>query len=576
MSTLLIRIKRVFPILSLFESYTKNDFKSDLNAGLAVGVMLIPQGMAYAVLAGLPPVYGLYAALVPIIIYGLMGTSKQLAIGPVAMISLLIIAGVGAFADAGTEKFIMLAILTAFGVGVTQFLMGIFRMGFLINFLSHPVLSGFTSAAAVIIAVSQLPNLLGLSLPSTSFILHTFINIVNNISDIHTQTAIMGMLSIMILLLLKSWKGAFPSALFVVLIGIVLTYLFNLHEYGLPIVGEIPTGLPNFNISWLNMTDFWMLVPLIMIISLVGFMESIAVAKALATKEGQKIDANQELIALGTANIGGSFFQAFPSAGGFSRTAMNYQAGAKSGLSSIVSAGLVALTLLFLTPIFYYLPTTILAAIIIVAVTTLFDSKEISYLWRTDRLDLSLFGLTFLSTLLIGIEQGITVGIIVTLMIVIFKSTKPHIAILGRLGTSNIYKNIERYKEAREVEGFLIIRFDSQLYFANADYLRDKIEQVLLGKNNQIHTIIFDASAIPSADSTGMHMLEKLVENLEDKNIHFYITGALGPLRDILKKAGLIDKIGHQNFYFDVNHAIEDLTGTKRELHDYDVTQSYN
>lgn len=568
------KIRHLFPILGLFGNYRKDDFRSDLNAGLTVGVMLIPQGMAYAVIAGLPPVYGLYAALVPIIIYGLMGTSKQLAVGPVAMVSLLVIAGVGAFAEPGSDRFIMLAILTAFGVGLTQFLMGMFRMGFLVNFLSHPVLSGFTSAAAIIIGASQLGNLLGLKLPGTSFVPEVLYNLVRHASDIHVITAIIGVVSVGVLLTLKSWKKTFPAALIVVVIGIITTYFLNLQEQGLRIVGDIPTGLPGFDISWFSITDLGTLLPLILVISLVGYMESIAVAKAIASKQGQKVDPNQELIALGTANLGGSLFQAFPTTGGLSRTAMNYQAGARSGVASLISAALIGLTLLFLTPLFYYLPSTILAAIIIVAVTSLFDGKEIKHLWKTDRLDLAMFAITFLATLLLGIKEGIAVGVIVTLVTVIYQSTKPHAAVLGRLGNTNVYRNIERYKEAKELDGILIFRFDSQLYFANADYFRDKIDQLLWDRKGNIHTLILDAGAIPSADSTGIHVLEKLITDLKAMNIRFVITGALGPLRDILNHCSLLNEIGHKNFYFDVSHAVEQLNGNTELNSDYNVTQT--
>ena len=574
MQSLSEKIRHYFPIFGLFGTYRKDDFRSDLNAGLTVGVMLIPQGMAYAVIAGLPPVYGLYAALVPIIIYGLMGTSKQLAVGPVAMVSLLVIAGVGAFAEPGSDRFIMLAILTAFGVGLTQFLMGVFRMGFLVNFLSHPVLSGFTSAAAIIIGASQLGNLLGLKLPGTSFVPEVLYNLVRNASDIHVITAIIGVVSVGVLLTLKSWKKTFPAALIVVVIGIITTYFLNLQEQGLRIVGDIPTGLPGFDISWFSITDLGTLLPLILVISLVGYMESIAVAKAIASKQGQKVDPNQELIALGTANLGGSLFQAFPTTGGLSRTAMNYQAGARSGVASLISAALIGLTLLFLTPLFYYLPSAILAAIIIVAVTSLFDGKEIKHLWKTDRLDLAMFAITFFATLLLGIKEGIAVGVIVTLVTVIYQSTKPHAAVLGRLGNTNVYRNIERYKEAKELDGILIFRFDSQLYFANADYFRDKIDQLLWDRKGNIHTLILDAGAIPSADSTGIHVLEKLITDLKAMNIRLVIAGALGPLRDILNHCSLLNEIGHKNFYFDVSHAVEQLNGNTELNSDYNVTQT--
>lgn len=537
--------------------YDSSDFKGDLNAGITVGIMLIPQGMAYAILAGMPPVYGLYASIVPLLIYALFGTSRQLAVGPVAMVSLLVIAGVGEIADVGSARFIQLAILTALGVGLVQFLMGVFRMGFLVNFLSHPVLSGFTSAAALIIGASQIKNLLGLDLPRTNYIHEILVGFVRQFSEIDLITAAVGIGSIAAIVLIRRWKKTFPSALFVVIAGTLLTFAFGLAETGVKIVGEIPEGLPSFTADFLNIADLQLLVPIILVISLVSYMESIAVAKAIANKHEYKVDANQELVGLGMANIAGSFFQSFPTTGGFSRTAVNDQSGASTTLAAVISAVIIALTVLFLTPLFYYLPNAVLAAIIMVAVAGLFDYKEMLNLWNTDKKDLTMLLVTFIATLTLGIEEGIGIGVLISLALVIYSSSKPHSAELGRLGDSKTFRNIDRYDEASVNDEVLIFRFDAPIYFANVEHFRESIDQKIENHRSELELVILDASAINNIDSTGVHMLTDLIQELNKSEVHFYIAGAIGPVRDKLKKSGVVELMGKDTYFFDVDDALE-------------------
>jgi len=549
-------LSRFFPITETLRNYDSGLFKGDLNAGVTVGIMLIPQGMAYAILAGLPPVYGLYASIVPLVIYALFGTSRQLAVGPVAMVSLLIVAGVGNFTEVGSAQFIQLAILTALGVGIVQFLMGVFRMGFLVNFLSHPVLSGFTSAAALIIGASQIKNLTGLELSSTKQVEQIIIETVQRFAEIEPITAAIGIGSIAAIVLIRKWKRTFPSALIVVVVGTLLTALFGLNERGVAIVGDIPTGLPAFSLEFLNLSDVQILIPTILIISLVSYMESIAVAKAIANKHGYKVDANQELMALGAANIGGSLFQAFPTTGGFSRTAVNDQSGANTTIASIISAAIIALTVLFLTPLFYYLPSAVLAAIIMVAVAGLFDAAEIKYLWKTDRRDLSMLLVTFFATLALGIEEGIAVGVVLSLVLVIYSSTKPHSAELGQLGSTKNFRNINRYEEANREDEILIYRYDSSLYFANVEHFQDSLFSKIEQRGEKLELVILDASAIHSIDSTGVHVLSEVIKDLRQRRIAFFIAGAIGPVRDKLKKCGIQESMGEENFFFDVSGAV--------------------
>lgn len=543
-------------MLEWIRGYSSEHLKGDLNAGLTVGIMLIPQGMAYAVLAGLPPVYGLYASIVPLVLYAVFGTSRQLAVGPVAMVSLLVVAGVGEFAEIGSDRFIRLAIMTAMGVGVFQLMMGVFRMGFLVNFLSHPVLSGFTSAAALIIGASQLKNLLGIDLPRTNYIHEIMVGILDKAGNIDPHTAAIGLGSIVLIAIFRQWKRTFPSALAVVVIGISITAVFELDQRGVAIVGEIPRGLPSLQILSFSPGDLQQLLPTILVIALVGYMESIAVAKAIANKRGYKVDPNQELIGLGVANIGGAFFQSYPTTGGFSRTAVNDQAGARTGLASVISAAIIALAVLLLTPLFYYLPMAVLAAIIIVAVAGLFDLQEMQSLWKTDRRDLAMLATTFGATLILGIEEGILVGIVLSLVVVIYSSTKPHSAELGRLGDTRNFRNIHRYPEAKTEESVLIYRFDSQLYFANVTYFQDRLEDFVAGRGDKLELLILDASAIHDIDSTGIRTLKDVIEGLRAKGIKFFIAGAIGPVRDKLKTSEVVSRMGQHNFFFDVNDAM--------------------
>ncbi|GAA5522836.1 putative sulfate transporter Rv1739c [Fodinibius salicampi] len=553
-------------------SYSSSDLKGDLNAGITVGIMLIPQGMAYAVLAGLPPIYGLYASLVPLVLYAIFGTSRQLAVGPVAMVSLLVVAGVGEIAEVGSDRFIQLAIMTALGVGVFQLLMGVFRMGFLVNFLSHPVLSGFTSAAALIIGASQFKNLFGIDLPRTNYVHEILLGLFEKAANIEPYTAAIGIGSIVLIILVRKWKPTFPSALVVVVLGTLVTFVFGLHQKGVVIVGEIPQGLPSLEILSFNLSDFQQLLPTILVISLVGYMESIAVAKAIANKHGYKVDPNQELIGLGVANIGGAFFQSYPTTGGFSRTAVNDQAGARTGMATIISAAIIALTVLLLTPLFYYLPMAVLASIIMVAVAGLFDINEMKYLWKTDRKDLAMLATTFVATLVLGIEEGILVGVVLSLVVVIYSSTRPHSTELGRLGDTKNFRNVKRYPEAKTDDKVLIYRFDSQLFFANVTHFRDKLDDLIDSRNEELQLLILDASSIHDMDSTGIHALRDLIEDLQERGLDLYIAGAIGPVRDKLKTCDIVSEMGKNNFFFDVNDALATFYSEQNMSKEYEYS----
>lgn len=549
-------MKKFLPILDWLPNYQKKNLTGDLSAGLTVGVMLIPQGMAYSMLAGLPPIYGLYASTIPLILYALFGTSRQLAVGPVAMVALLIASGVGALAEIGSDNFIGMAILLSLMVGVLQLAMGIFRLGFLVNFLSHPVIAGFTSAAALIIGFSQLKHLLGVAIPRGK-VHETLYNVYQHFGEINWITFTIGAAGIGVILILRKINRKIPSPLVVVLLGLGSVYLFGLHEYGVKIVEEVPAGVPSFSLPSLDMNALGDLLPIALTISLVGFMESIAVAKSIQKKhKDYEVVPNQELIGLGMANIGGAFFQAFPTTGGFSRTAVNDQAGAKTGLAAIISAALVILTLLFLTDYFYYLPKAVLAAIIMVAVVGLIDVKEAKHLWKTDKRDFAMFAITAIATLVLGVEEGIAIGVGVSIIALLIRVSYPHIAVLEKEAVSNTYLNNSRFQQMEKDEKTLIVRLDAQLFFANTGFFQSKLQQ-LEQSYTDLKTVILDARGINNMDSSGTHALHDIVSDYQQREIRFMMTNVKGPVRDLLKRTALTELIGEENFHLSIEDAVE-------------------
>lgn len=552
-------MKKFFPILTWLPGYRKDYLAGDMAAGLTVGVMLIPQGMAYAMIAGLPPVYGLYAAMIPQVVYAIFGTSRQLAVGPVAMDSLLVAAGVSVFAAAGSENYILLAILLSFMMGMIQLALGVFRMGFLVNFLSRPVISGFTSAAALIIGVNQLKHLIGVDLERNNLIFKILYDAVIRFGEINWLSLTIGIAGILILKNIKKIHPSIPGALAVVVIGILVVQLGHLNEFGVKIVGLVPEGLPDFAVPVLSSAHLQNLIPAALTLALIAFMEAISVAKALQAKhKGEyEIDANQELIGLGMGNIAGSFFGCYPTTGGFSRSAINEQAGAKTNLAAIISAALIALTLLFLTPLFYYLPKPILAAVIMVAVFGLIDFKFPVYLWKTRKEDFFMLLIAFLVTIGVGIKEGIGVSVAMSLIAMIYRSTKPHYAVLGRLPDSIEFRNIDRFEQVVSRPDVLIIRYDAELYFANANHFVDTIKKEISKKGDQLKLIILHGGSMAHIDSTGFQSLTELINDLDKHDIQVYLTNLIGPTRDFFERSEFDEQVGQNRCFNDIQSAID-------------------
>jgi len=566
-------LQQLLPIAGQLEDYGREKLAGDLSAGLTVGVMLIPQGMAYALIAGLPPIYGLYASLVPLVIYALFGTSRQLAVGPVAMVSLLVAAAVGPIAGGDTQLYIGLALLLSLMVGLLQFGLGLARFGFLVNFLSHPVLAGFTSAAAFIIGLSQLKHLLGISIERSHYIHEILWTAVQKAGAVDPMTLVLGLGSIALLVGLRWWKKSFPGALAAVVVTTLATWGFGLQEMGVAIVGSVPSGLPAPTVPPMDAGAVGDLVPSALAIGLVGFMESIAVAKVYAARHRYEVDANKELVGLGLANVAGAFFSAYPTTGGFSRTAVNDQSGARTNLAAIFSAGIIALTLLFLTPLFYFLPKAVLAAIVMVAVFGLIEWEEVMHLWHVDRTDLALMGVTFVATLGLGIEQGILTGVVVSLIAVIYQTSQPHTAIMGRLPDTSTYRNLRRNPEALTKSHVVVVRMDANLYFANASAFKDLVLEADV-KSPALQTIVIDMYPVNRIDSTGVEALEEVIETCRRHGVTVLLAGVKGPVRDVLDDAGVSEDLGDDSFFLEVHAAVQRAESIAEESVDDGETEA--
>lgn len=534
--------------------------------------MLVPQAMAYAYLAGMPPIYGLYASLLPVLVYGLFGTSRQMSVGPVAVSALLVLSGVSQLAEPGSAEYIQLVITAGLLIGLIQVLLGVFRMGFLVNFLSHPVITGFTSAAAVIIIINQIKDLLGIQIPRSVKIYETFLYDLQFMGDTNSTALALSIASVIVLLLLRSINKLIPSALIVVVLGSLLCWFFQWPANGLDIVNTVPSGLPALKTPQFNFSTFIKLWPTVLTVTAIGIVESYGIAKTIERQhQNYVVRPNQELFALGISKIAGAFFQALPSSGSFSRSAVNNMAGAKTGVSSIITFLIILLTLLFFTPLFYYLPKAVLASIILVSAFGLFDFKEAVYLWKTHRPDFRLMLVTFVLTLLLGIELGVLVGVLLSVLTVLYKSSRPHISVLGKVPETTYYRNIERFPDINRDKEMLIVRLDNQLFFGNATFFKDSIKDMLIESNFEAKVLFIDAKGIHSIDSSGLHILNELYNWLARNNVEVYFTAAIGPVRDLIIKSGLYDKIGREQHFMYLHDAIEDYQTRK-----IDTVPGYN
>ncbi len=520
--------------------------RTDILAGITVAMVLIPQSMAYAQLAGLPPYYGLYASFLPPIIAALMGSSRQLQTGPVAVVSLLTAASLEPLASAGTEGFIAYAIMLAAMVGIFQIALGVFRLGELVDFLSHPVVLGFTNAAALIIATSQLSKLFGIDIERSEYYLENIWRVLSAILEQpHWPTVMMAAITFLILGVLGRLYPRVPGVLVAVVFTTVLSYMLNYNEEGGAIVGSIPAGLPDFSLPQIDWNVLTQLISTAFVISLVGFMEAISVAKAMAIRTKQRLNANQELFGQGVSNVISSLSQGYPVSGSFSRSAVNFNNGAITGFSSVVTGAIVGITLIFFTPLLYHLPQATLAAVIIVAVIKLIKLKPIKHEWDVQPHDAIVSVITFFLTILMAphLDKGMLIGVMLSLGLYVWRSRRPHMAVLSRHADDTL-----RDAQAhilKTCEHITVIRFDGPLYFANAGYFEAKVLERLSASPN-LKYLLIDAEGINEIDATGEEMLHDLIVRLNKMGIELVFSRAKMSLVHMFNRMHLTEMLGNK------------------------------
>ncbi|WP_101067507.1 SulP family inorganic anion transporter [Roseovarius salinarum] len=550
------RMARYLPILDWSRSYTRETLTSDIVAAVIVTIMLIPQSLAYALLAGLPAEVGLYASIAPLVIYTVFGTSRALAVGPVAVASLMTAAAAGQLAAQGTPEYYTAAILLAFLSGLMLTAMGLLRLGFLANFLSHPVISGFITASGLIIAASQLRHILGIEAHGHNLV-QILATLWAHLDQVNWPTVALGVSATAFLFWVRGnlkpllnrigITGTLAGVLsrtgpvLAVVATTLATWGLALDDAGVATVGTVPQGLPGLVFP---STDFglWGQVAMpALLISIVGYVETISVAKTLAAKRRQRVDPDQELIGLGTANVGSALSGGFPVTGGFSRSVVNFDAGAQTPAAGAFTAVGIALATMFLTPLLFFLPKATLAATIIVAVLSLVDFGTLKHAWSYSKVDFSAVAATILVTLGIGVEAGISAGVVLSLALFLYKTSRPHVAEVGRVPGTQHFRNIRRHSVETH-PAVVTLRIDESLYFANASYLQDYVYDRVVGDEAVRHVVLM-CSAVNEIDMSALESLEEINTRLDGMGIKLHLSEVKGPVMDRLKRSHFLDEL---------------------------------
>lgn len=573
-----MNLAKVFPVFEWGHGYGSAALSSDLMAAVIVTIMLIPQSLAYALLAGLPPEVGLYASILPLIGYALFGTSRALAVGPVAVVSLMTAAAVGNVAAQGTADYLTASIVLAMLSGLFLMAMGALRLGFLANFLSHPVISGFITASGLIIAASQLKHILGVK-ASGDNLYDAVVSLAEHLGEMNWPTLVIGVATTLFLFAVRSRLRPLLVGIGVVprlaelltkagpVAAVAATTLaawgLQLESAGVAIVGSVPQGLPPLTVPLLDL-DLWgtLAVPAILI-SVVGFIESVSVAHTLAAKKRQRIDANQELLGLGAANIASSVSGGYPVTGGFARSVVNFDAGAETPLAGVFTAGGIALATVFLTPFLHFLPKATLAATIIVAVLSLVDLGALKRTWIYSKSDFAAMAATILLTLGFGVEPGIVAGVALSIALHLYRSSRPHSAVVGQVPGTEHFRNVKRHRVVTG-ETVVTLRVDESLYFANARFLEDQIYQ-LITDNPKIRHIVLMCPAVNEIDASALESLETINHRLKDSLVTFHLSEVKGPVMDRLKRSSFLGDLTGRVFLsqFDAFSALDPGTALK-------------
>ncbi|NDL68964.1 SulP family inorganic anion transporter [Vreelandella alkaliphila] len=555
-------LERWIPIVGWVRRYQRVQFSRDALAAVIVTLMLVPQALAYALLAGLPPEMGLYASMLPLVLYAIFGTSASLAVGPVAVAALMTASALSTFATPGSPEYIGAALVLAALSGLILIAMGVLRLGFLVNFLSHPVISGFITASGILIAISQLKHIVGVEASG-----HNVIELLSallaqwqqvNLTTLAIGAGVWGYLWLC-RQQLAGWLMALgvpasassiavkAAPISAVIITTLLAWWLNLAQYGVDVVGFVPSGLPAITLPSLDQSLWLGLLPAALLISLVGFVESVSVAQTLAAKRRQRIDPNQELIALGMANLGAGISGGSPVSGGFSRSVVNFEAGAATPLAGAFTALGIVLATLLLTDLLAFLPTATLAATIIVAVSTLIDLPAVKRTWQYSRSDGVAMIATLLLTLLHSVEMGIVSGVVLSLGLHLYRTSQPHSAVVGRVPGTEHFRNVKRH-QVETSEQVAMLRIDESLYFANARYLEDTV-MALAARSPSLKHIVLTCQAVNIIDASALESLEAINARLKDAGVTLHLAEVKGPVMDRLKGSDFCLELTGQVFF---------------------------
>jgi SulP family sulfate permease len=565
-------LRRYFPILTWGAEYSGKTFSNDLIVALIVTVMLIPQSLAYALLAGLPVQVGLFASMVPLVLYAVFGTSRTLAVGPVAVASLMTAAAIAPLAAQGSPEYLGAAIALALVSGLMLIAMGLLRLGFLANFLSHPVVSGFITASGLQIAAGQLAPVLGIQVEGETFV-EIVKPLVRNLGETVPATAAIGLASLAFLfwarrglkpLLLRAGLGKKTAGTLAKIgpaVALVASTLavwgLGLDQHGVKVVGDVPKGLPRLSLPPLDVALWTKLLVPALLISIIGYVESISVAFTLAAKRRQRVDPDQELIALGASNVGAAISGGFPVTGGLARSVVNFEAGAETPAAGAFTAVGIALVTLFLTPLLFYLPKATLAATIVVAVLSLVDIGALKHTWGYSRADFAAMAATIVVTLVEGVEAGLVVGVGLSIFLHLYATSRPHIAVVGQIPGTTSFRNVARHAVVTDSE-ILSLRVDESLYFPNARFIEDRINAAVAASLTIRH-VILECPAVNAIDTSALDSLEAINHRLKEGGITFHLSEVKGPVMDRLKRS----------------HFLHELTG-KVHLSQYEAVSSIN
>ena len=563
-------LRRYLPILTWLPKYKPSWLRYDLISGLTIWAVLVPQAMAYAGIAGVPPIMGLYTIPIPLFLYAIFGTSRTLVVGPDSATALISASAVGTVAAVGAAEYLALTSAMAIAVGIFFIVFGMLRMGWIANFISIPVMSGFLEGVVMVTIIGQVPKLFGIEGGGINFFEKLWA-IIQALPDTNLTTLALGVGSLVLIFAIGRYVSKLPAALMTIIISIVAVSVMDLTANGVDVIGTLSTGMPPMGLPDVSLTEYMTIVPGALAILLLGYIETLGAAKSAASRGGGKIDPDQELVAMGAANLGAGLSSGFVAAGSLSKTSVAMGAGGKTQISHVVSGILAILTLLFLMPLFTNLPEATLAAVVIMAMIGLDQTARLKKELKLSRTEFTLGMICFFGVLTLGVLQGVGLGILLSLLVLIKKASHPGTAVLGRVpGERTYYRDIQRRPDAETIPGLLIFRFDARLIFFNCYFFASEVKRCIAEAREPVKTVLIDAEAMNDIDITGADRLIKLNTELNSENIVMFISHVRDPLRDKMRRMGVVDAIGSDHIYETTRDGVDAFVASRKTLPDND------